>query len=51
MLLKNDRDLGVKNGSLRTDDDVNKDSMCVVLDGIANCRLEYYAAVNVTIIH
>jgi Ti-type conjugative transfer relaxase TraA len=35
MFLKNDRELGVKNGSLGTVAEVNKDSMRVVLDGAA----------------
>ncbi|MBI3759774.1 MAG: Ti-type conjugative transfer relaxase TraA [Deltaproteobacteria bacterium] len=41
MFLKNDRELGVKNGSLGTVAAVNKDSMRVVLDGAARREVSF----------
>ncbi len=50
MFLKNDRELGVKNGSLGTVAEVNKDSMRVVLDGEAGREVRFglkeYAALD-----
>jgi Ti-type conjugative transfer relaxase TraA len=50
MFLKNDRELGVKNGSLGTVSEVSKDSMRVVLDGAErremSFRLGQYAALD-----
>src|SRR6266852_6905688 len=50
MFLKNDRELGVKNGSLGTVVEVNKDSMRVVLDGAARREIGFglkdYAALD-----
>jgi Ti-type conjugative transfer relaxase TraA len=50
MFLKNDRELGVKNGSLGTVAEVNKDSMRVVLDGAARREVSFalkeYAALD-----
>ena len=50
MFLKNDRELGVKNGSLGTVREVNQDSMRVVLDGPerreVSFALEDYAALD-----
>ena len=50
MFLKNDRELGVKNGSLGTVAEVNKDSMRVVLDGEARREVSFalkdYAALD-----
>src|SRR5712692_3071312 len=50
MFLKNDRELGVKNGSLGTVADVNKDSMRVILDGEARREVSFalkdYAALD-----
>jgi Viral (Superfamily 1) RNA helicase len=50
MFLKNDRGLGVKNGSLGTVAEVNKDSMRVVLDGEARREVSFglkdYAALD-----
>jgi hypothetical protein len=50
MFLKNDRELGVKNGSLGTVVEVNKDSMRVVLDGAAPREIGFglkdYAALD-----
>jgi len=50
MFLKNDRELGVKNGSLGTVAEVNKDSMRVVLDGSerreVSFALKNYAALD-----
>ena len=50
MFLKNDRELGVKNGSLGTVAEVNKDSMRVVLDGAERREVSFglkdYAALD-----
>jgi Ti-type conjugative transfer relaxase TraA len=50
MFLKNDRELGVKNGSLGTVAEVSKDSMRVLLDGAerreVNFALKDYAALD-----
>jgi hypothetical protein len=50
MFLKNDRDLGVKNGSLGTVAAVNQDSMRVILDGGAGREVSFalrdYAALD-----
>src|SRR5713101_5095947 len=50
IFLKNDRELGVKNGSLGTVADVNKDSMRVVLDGETRREVSFalkdYAALD-----
>ena len=50
MFLKNDRELGVKNGSLGAVAEVNRDSMRVVLDGAerreGSFKLRDYAALD-----
>jgi Ti-type conjugative transfer relaxase TraA len=50
IFLKNDRELGVKNGSLGTVADVNKNSMRVILDGEARREVSFalkdYAALD-----
>jgi len=50
MFLKNDRELGVKNGSLGTVAEVNKDSMRVLLDGAERREVSFalkdYAALD-----
>src|SRR6266851_3329013 len=50
MFLKNDRELGVKNGSLGTVTEVTRDAMHVVLDGVEQREVSFslkdYAAVD-----
>jgi len=50
MFLKNDRELGVKNGTLGTVTEVKRDAMRVVLDGAAGREISFnlrdYAALD-----